>query len=137
MTTILIPTDFSPQTAANVAQLAANTSGKVSVILFHAFSTPPALAGAMYRAGLSNYQGLVSENLRLMCRRIRLRHPHIAHISFQMFYGHSVPDFVSFARRHNVSSIALPEGYQWHPVDVASINPLPLFRASGIAIAAA
>ena len=137
MTTILIPTDFSPQTAANVARLAAATSGKVSVILFHAFSTPPALAGAMYRAGLSNYQGLVSEQLRLMCRRIRSRHPHVANISFQMFYGRTVPDFVSFARRHNVSSIALPQGYTWQPVDVASVNPMPLFLGSGIAIAAA
>lgn len=88
----------------------------------------------MYQAGLSNYQGLVSEQLRLMCRRIRARHPHIANISFQLFYGSSVPEFVSFARKHNVSYIMLPTGYQWQPVVVASINPMPLFLGSGITL---
>lgn len=134
MKNILIPTDFSPGSLDMIATVAAGADAKVNVILFHAFDMPVSLVDAMVRTGANGHYSMVTENLRVKCRKIKTTNQMVGNISFRFMYGTSAALFRNFAAANRLDMIALPENYFFVPVVRESVNPQHMFKKSGIPV---
>jgi hypothetical protein len=134
MKNVLIPTDFSPGSLDMIAAVAAGADEKVNIILFHAFDMPVSLVDAMMRTGANGHYSMVTENLRVKCRKIKTSNQMVGNISFKFMYGTSVALFRNFAAAYRLDMIALPENYFFVQVVRESVNPLHMFKKSGIPV---
>lgn len=130
MKRILVPTDFTLH-SIDIAALAAKALGtKVDIYLFHAFEMPGSLTEAI-RYG---HGTLMTEELRLKCKKIKNQNSNISNISFRPMYGTTDAAFRNYAEANQVDLIVLPQEYKYTPVNSQSVNPLRMFRKSRIDI---
>ncbi len=134
MKNVLIPTDFTLNSLAHVSAAVKAIRGKCSIILFHAFDMPESLIDAMHRSGIKGHSNLITEELRLRCRKIKFENPSIADISFKIMYGTTIMAFRNYAEGNDIDFIYLPEGYTYKAVVRDSVDPTKWFKKSGIKI---
>jgi hypothetical protein len=134
MTNVLIPTDFSVHSLNLICTIPKLISGKLNIFLFHAFDMPESLLDAFQRKGIRNHNNLITEELRLRSRQIKIANPEIANISFRIMYGSSLAAFNNFAEANNIQAIMLPETYAYFPVVRESVDPTKMILRSGIQI---
>jgi hypothetical protein len=132
MKNILIPTDFSVSSLEHIGTVARLYPEKINILLFHAFDMPASLRDAISKAGISGHNSLVTEELRMKCKRIKQQRPNINNIHFRMMYGTTNAAFRNFAEANEVHLIALPPGYKFKHTIRESVDPLHMFRRSGI-----
>lgn len=130
MKRILVPTDFTLHSIDIVALAAKAIGTKVDIFLFHAFEMPDSLTEAI-RYG---YGALMTEELRLKCKKIKNQNSNISNISFRPMYGTTDAAFRNYAEANQVDLIILPQGYKYSPANSQSVNPLRMFKRSGIDI---
>lgn len=135
MTNILIPTDFTERSITFARHVAQSIPGSVNIYLFHAFEMPDSLIDAMHRAGLSSYNRLITEELRIRCKKAKSQQKNIQNISFRVMHGNTISTFRSFADALKIDFIAVPAGYKFIPVVKESVNPERMFRKSGLEVA--
>ncbi len=129
---VLIPTDFTGNSLDSVNSIAKAMPEKMNIILFHAFDMPESLLDAMMRKGMNGHSNLVTEDLRLKCKRIKQQNKHVQNIYFRSMYGTTVAAFRNFAEANAIALIVLPAGYRYLPTVRESVNPLRMFQKSGI-----
>lgn len=134
MRNVLIPTDFSVESVDRIGLVARAIDDKLNVILFHAFDMPGSLVDAIVRNSNNGDYNLVTEHLRVRCRRIKVTHRNVANISFKFMYGTTSYVFNSFAAANKIDTIVLPENYHFTYVVRESVNPVRMFKKSGIEI---
>lgn len=132
MNTILIPTDFTVGSLEIMNTLARSTENKLNIILFHAFDMPGSLVEAMSRAGINSHNKLITENLRLACKRIRANNSNITNISFRNMYGTTIAAFKNYAEANAIDTILLPPAYRFVYVTRESVDPTRMFKKSGL-----
>ncbi len=132
MNTILIPTDFTVGSLELMNILARNTENKLNFILFHAFDMPGSLVEAMSRAGINSHNKLITENLRLACKRIKANNSNIANISFRNMYGTTIAAFKNYAEANAIDMIALPPDFRFVHITRDSVDPTRMFKKSGL-----
>jgi hypothetical protein len=130
MKRILVPTDFTLHSIDLAALAAKAIDSKVDIYLFHAFEMPGSLTETI-RYG---YGTLMSENLRIKCKKIKTQNSNISNISFRPMYGTTDAAFRNYAEANQVDLIVLPQGYKYNSVNSRSVNPVRMFRRSGIGI---
>ena len=124
MNTILIPTDFTVGSLEIMNTLARNTDNKLNIVLF--------LVEAMSRAGINSHNKLISENLRLACKRIRANNSNITNISFRNMYGTTIAAFKNYAEANAINMILLPPTYRFVYITRESVDPTRMFKKSGL-----
>lgn len=132
MVNILIPTDFSAASLDYIGQIAKVIPGKINIILFHALDMPQSLVDAMRRTGMREYGGMVTEELRLKCKRIKAENKNINNISYKLMYGSTLAAFNDYTESNGISIIALPPAYKFAAVVRESVNPKRMFQKSGL-----
>ncbi|MBL7691959.1 MAG: hypothetical protein JNM41_10225 [Flavipsychrobacter sp.] len=132
MNTILIPTDFTVGSLEIMNTLARGTDNKLNFILFHAFDMPGSLVEAMSRAGINSHNKLITENLRLACKRIKANNNNIANISFRNMYGTTIAAFKNYAEANAIDMIALPPDFRFVHITRESVDPTRMFKKSGL-----
>lgn len=132
MKNVLIPTDFTPASLDLVATVAQSLNSKFNIVLFHALEMPDNLIDAMRRAGLKDHNQLISETLRIKCRKLKATYSNINNISFKIMHGSTPAAFENYADANDIDLIVYPEGYTFIPVVRESVNPERMFRKSGI-----
>lgn len=128
MKRILVPIDFTLHSVDLAALAAKAIDTKVDIYLFHAFEMPDSLAEAM-RMG---HTSLMSEDLRLKCKKIKSQNSNVNNISFRPMYGTTDAAFRNYADANQVDMIVLPTWYKYTAANKQSVNPLRMFRKSGI-----
>lgn len=134
MKNVLIPTDFSPVSLDLIANVAQALPGKINIVLFHALEMPDNLIDAMRRAGLKDHNQLISEALRIKCKKLKSMYNNINNISFKIMHGSTPAVFENYAEANDIDLIVYPEGYTFMPVVRESVNPERMFKKSGIEI---
>lgn len=134
MMNVLIPTDFSYTSLNYAAQAARQLGEKCNVFLFHALDVPDNLADTMSRVGIRADQKLITEELRVRCRKIKSNNPGIANIYMRIMHGTTLAAFRNFADANEIDLIFLPEGYQFRAVVRDSVDPTDWFGQSGIKV---
>lgn len=132
MKNVLIPTDFSATSLDLVATVARAMPCNINIVLFHAFEMPDNLRDAMHLAGTSEHSALMTEALRLKCRKLKTAHSNISNISFRVMYGTTVHAFENYAEANDIDTIVWPEVYTFMPVLRNSVDPSRMFTRSGI-----
>lgn len=132
MKNVLIPTDFTPASLDLIANVAQALPGKISIILFHALEMPDNLIDAIRRAGLKDHNQLISEALRIKCKKLKSMYSNINNISFKIMHGSTPAVFENYAEANDIDLIVYPEGYTFIPVVRESVNPERMFKKSGI-----
>jgi len=132
MTTILIPTDFSLE-SVRTGELAARALNRpVSIIFFHAFEMP-FYYHDMIRNDQPPHMGLLTDELRQACFDLKNRpHQLIKKIGFRFMQGTTPALFRNFADAHGIDIIACDQDYKFRKIHARSVNPIPLFRKSGL-----
>jgi len=133
MTNILIPTDFTPAGFQMTAQAIERFKGrKLNIMLFHAFEMPDAF-DLLDRNRPKPYHNLLTETFRQSCRQIKEQYPKEVHkIAFNCMEGNSASMFRNFVEAHEIDCIVCPGSYRFVPANKKSVDPLPLFRKSGV-----
>jgi hypothetical protein len=134
MTNVLIPTDFTLQSLELITAATQLITGRLNVLLFHAFDMPDSLMDAMHRNGVRSHSSLITEEIRVRSRQIKAAHPEIANIRFLIMYGSSVAVFKDFAAANEVDLIIYPAAYRYFPVVRESIDPDRMFLKSRLPI---
>ncbi len=132
MRNVLIPTDFTDNSIQFARHVARSTTDRINIYLFHAFEMPDSLIDAMHRVGLNSHGSLITESLRISCRRAKMNNSNIQNISFRVMHGSTVSAFRNYAEALDIDYIAIPEEYRFVSVVKESVNPETMFKKSGI-----
>jgi len=134
MKTVLIPWDLRPESAVLAARVAATTTEKLTIYLFHMFDMPDSLADVMIRRGKDSLYQSMTEELRQRCRKIKLQHPNIYHLSYRPMYGNTLAAFRNYADANEVDAVVWPDGYRFIPPGSESIDPEKFLLKSGLEV---
>jgi len=131
---ILIPTDFSITSVNLAAQAARQIGGRCNIYLFHALDVPDDLLDIMHRSGVRGDGRLITEDIRVRCKKVKSEHYGIANIYIRILYGSTLAAFKSFAEANTIDLVFLPEAYKFRSVVRDSVDPTDWFRKSGIPV---
>lgn len=133
---ILIPTDFSIQSLQLAEQaISSLPAAKLNITLFHAFYLPYSEFELLLRDRKKPYTELLTDSFRQACKQLKDKHSKkIQKISFNFLEGSTAALFRHFADANEIDLIFLPDHYQFKPVHKLSVDPVPLFKKSGVKI---
>jgi hypothetical protein len=134
MKNVLLPTDFSANSLDPIEIVAKMLPDKLNILLFHAFDMPQSLLEAFSKVGLNGHGNLVTEELRIKCKRIKQSHRNVQNICFRPMYGVTTMAFKNYSEANKIHLIALPPGYRFAPAVRESVDPTRMFQKSGIEI---
>ncbi len=134
MTNLLVPTDFTPGSLKLAAQAINVLNRPVNVFLFHAFDMPFFFQD-MIRPDQQPWQELMNDRFRQGCKQMKEMYPNlIGKIKPLYMIGNTNVLFRNLAEANDIHIIACPAGYQYQKIHPRSVNPVPLFRKSRIAL---
>jgi hypothetical protein len=136
MNNVLIPTDFSPASVKLAEQALQHTQGRqVNIIFFHAF-TLPFYTLDLFGSGTDEpHLEVMNDTFRQACKQLKDEHPKaIGRIFFKSMRGNTAAIFRNFADANAIDMIYCPAEYVFRPVHRRSVDPVPLFRKSGISL---
>ncbi len=134
MKNVLIPTDFTLNSLDYVAIAAKSVPFKCSIFLFHAFDMPQSLMDAIHKSGLKSHHKLVTEELRLKCKKIKSENSNIVDICFKTMYGTTVNAFRNYAEANDIDLIFLPADFEFKAIVRDSVDPTHMFEKAGLSI---
>jgi hypothetical protein len=127
MKNVLVPTDFSIESLELIDKTAKSIADKLNIYLFHAYEIP-----AGNDKTIAQKNNLITEQLRLRCRRIKANNKNIYNISVKIMQGASHTLFGIFTNNHKIDVLVLPHKYVYLPPTAESVSPIKLFRKSTI-----
>lgn len=127
---VLVPTDFSVASLALIDQAAKVLNGKMNIYLFHAFELPRGKEEMQKRQ--TTQIKLITEALRQRCRRIKANNKNISNISVKIMQGNDQIAFSNFTEIYKIDLLVLPPNYMFIAPTPESVNPVKLFKKSGI-----
>lgn len=95
---------------------------------------PGSLMDAIGRSGIRNHSRLITEELRVRCKRAKSEQTNIANIFFRIMYGTTIYAFKNYIEAHDIDLLYIPEGYAFRPVVRESMDPTVWFRKSGLRV---
>lgn len=134
MRNVLIPTDITLHSLELVSFAARAIPDKINAVLFHAFDMPDSLLDAMIRSHNGGFNSLITEEIRVKCKRLKAAHSNISNISFKYMYGTTKAAFRNYAEANKIDMIVLPDGYSFVPAVRDSVNMIKIMQQSGIEI---
>jgi hypothetical protein len=134
MRNVLIPTDITLHSLELVSFAARAIPDRINAVLFHAFDMPDSLLDAMIRSHNGGFNSLITEEIRVKCKRLKAAHSNISNISFKYMYGTTKAAFRNYVEANKIDMIVLPDGYSFVPVVRDSVNMIKIMQQSGIEI---
>lgn len=136
MRNVLIPTDFSIASLQLVERTVAVLDDQTAnIILFHAFDMTSNAPDKLGNGTRVPYAHLLTDEFRNACKRIKTANPKvIQNIHVRHLYGTTVPVFRNFIDANDIDMIICPDHFVFKPVTQQSVNPVKLFKKSGIPV---
>ena len=132
MTNVLIPSDFSTASMKMAEQAVQLLNRQVNIIFFHAFEMP-FYHQDLIRTERQPWQDLLHDDFRQGCRHLKTQYSWlINNISFKYMQGDSNALFRNWIEANEIDMIVCPADYVFTRVHSRSVNPVPLFRKSGL-----
>jgi hypothetical protein len=136
MKKVLIPTDFTPASLQLIHKTVATLQPEqFEIILFHAFDLPFDIGDLLFMGREKIYNGLVSDDFRNQCRKIKNLHVDVIHsISIRYFYGGSVNAFRNFLSANEIDLVIFDKDVRLQQPHQYSIDPIPLLKKGRVEI---
>ncbi|RZL48039.1 MAG: hypothetical protein EOP00_10295 [Pedobacter sp.] len=136
MKTVLIPTDFNPESAKIIDSLVfTNKPEEIGIIFMHAFKLSDSITDMLMLSRRSRDYQNISDDFYAQLEAYKLRYPnHIKFIGIEYFYGTSVAAFKNFIEGLNADFIAYPKDYNFKAINKYSINPNTLTKRCGCTV---
>ncbi len=136
MRNVLIPTDFSIESLNLVERaVAALDDQTANIILFHAFDMNINAPDRLGNGTRVPYAHLLTDEFRNACKRIKTSNARVVqNIHVRHLYGSTVPLFRNFIDANDIDMIVCPDHFVFNPVTAQSVNPVKLFKKSGIPV---
>lgn len=136
MRNVLIPTDFSINSLQLVERtIAALDDQTANIILFHAFDMTCNAPDRLGNGTRIPYAHLLTDEFRNACKRIKTSNARvIQNINIRHMYGTTVAMFRNFIDANDIDMIICPDHFIFNAVTAQSVNPVKLFRKSGIPV---
>jgi len=133
MVNILVPTDFS-QASFRLAEQAVKTLNKeVNIILFHIYEMPSGISDLIRRE--PPYAQMINDTFRQNCKYLKYKYPELINkICFKYLTGNTQAVFNHFTDANDIDMIVCPEDYVFVKTNKTSIDPIPFFKKSKIAL---
>ncbi len=136
MTNVLIPTDFSVASVFQIEKAVEALGVKpFHAILFHAFQIPTLNNDLHGITRPAPYSNLLDDSFRMACRQVKQQYSkQVKSIVIKHMFGSTAAVFRNFVDANDIDIIYLPEDYFFTSVHPDSVNPVPLFKRSGIPV---
>lgn len=136
MRNVLVPTDFSIDSLQLVERtIAALNDQTMNVILFHAFDMTCNAPDRLGNGTRIPYAHLLTDEFRNACRRIKTANARtVQNIHIRHFYGSTAPVFRNFIDANDIDLIICPAHFKFNLVTPQSIDPVKLFKRSGVPV---
>ena len=132
MKTVLVPTDFSLESAKIVDALVQNESESLKIIFLHAFKLSDSITDMLMLSRRSRDYQNVSDEFYVQLDHYKSKYAaRVNTIGIEYFYGSTVAAFKNFIEAQEATCIAYPEDYDFKPINRFSINPKLLTERSG------
>ena len=133
MQNVLIPTDFTPFSLKLAEQTLKNSDKKINVVLFHAFAMPDSAFDLLSKDYKRTESLFMTEAFRIACKQLKDAYPQIINrITVKCLQGNTNAFFRNFIEANDIDFICCPVSYNYRSIHERSLNPLPMFKKSGI-----
>ncbi|GEP98413.1 hypothetical protein [Chitinophaga cymbidii] len=128
MKNILVPTDLSIRSLSYLHNLAENHNDMLNITLMHALRLPDSILDFWVFSKSTRHHALVSNEFREACEVMKNKYATVINsLQVEFFYGTTAPALRNFLKAHEISEIALPEGFYYQLPCTESYNPQRLF----------
>jgi len=133
MKTLLIPTDFNPESLNCIPDLVQRYfPEKVEVILVHMMKITDNIGELLMLSRRSSEYRYISEGFYKACAKLKQQHANnIGNIRIEFFYGSTVAVFKNFLEANAVDAIVMLEDYDYRMLNKNSTEPALLANRSG------
>lgn len=134
MKTVLVPTDFNPESIKIINALAANKKNEeLNIIFLHAFKLSDSITDMLMLGRRSRDYENVSEEFYEKLRQYQTSYPGY-HLRIEYFYGSTAAAFKNFTEALEADCIAYPQHYDFKKINKYSIDPKHLAERSGLEV---
>ncbi|MBW4889730.1 hypothetical protein KXQ82_08380 [Mucilaginibacter sp. HMF5004] len=132
MKTILIPTDFKPESLNCIAELVKKVyPEKLNIIMVHLLKITDSEQELLMLARRSTEYNYISPGFYKAYVQAKNNYAdRINKISIEFFFGSTVAAFRNFLDAHQVDSIVLLDDYQYESISKDSVDPLAFINRS-------
>lgn len=133
MKTLLVPTDFNPESIKIIDSfLLAHNCSEINIIFLHAFKLSDSITDMLMLSRRSrDYENVSDEFYAEMDHYKQKYADRISKIGIEYFYGSTLAAFKNLLEALAVDAIVYPQGYDFCPLNKYSIDPKYLIMRSG------
>ncbi len=133
MVNILVPTDFSQASFRLAEQAVKSLNKEVNIILFHIYEMPSGITDLIRPE--PPYAQMINDTFRQNCKYLKYKYPDLINkICFKYLTGNTQSVFNHFTEANDIDMIVCPEDYVFVKTNKTSLDPVPFFRKSKIAL---
>lgn len=133
MVNILVPTDFSQASFRLAEQAVKSLNKEVNIILFHIYEMPSGINDLIRPE--PPYAQMINDTFRQNCKYLKYKYPDLINkICFKYLTGNTQSVFNHFTDANDIDMIVCPEDYVFTKTNRASLDPVPFFKKSKIAL---
>lgn len=133
MKTLLVPTDFNPESTKIIdAFLLTQNCRELNIIFLHAFKLSDSITDMLMLSRRSRDYENVSEAFYKEMEHYKQKYgSRISQIRIEYFYGSTLVAFKNLLEALQVDAIAYPQDYDFCPINKYSIDPKHLIMRAG------
>lgn len=133
MVNILVPTDFSQASFRLAEQAVKSLNREVNIILFHIYEMPSGITDLIRPE--PPYTQMINDTFRQNCKYLKYKYPDLINkICFKYLTGNTQSVFNHFTDANDIDMIVCPEDYVFVKTNKTSLDPVPFFKKSKIAL---
>ncbi|MGE9311581.1 hypothetical protein ACLOAU_08045 [Niabella sp. CJ426] len=133
MVNILVPTDFSQASFRLAEQAVKSLNKEVNIILFHIYEMPSGISDLIRPE--PPYAQMINDTFRQNCKYLKYKYPDLINkICFKYLTGNTQSLFNHFTDANDIGVIVCPEDYVFVKASKTSLDPIPFFKKSKIAL---
>ncbi len=133
MVNILVPTDFSQASFRLAEQAVKSLNKEVNIILFHIYEMPSSINDLIRPE--PPYAQMINDTFRQNCKYLKYKYPDLINkICFKYLTGNTQSVFNHFTDANDIDMIVCPEDYVFTKTNRTSLDPVPFFKKSKIAL---
>jgi hypothetical protein len=133
MKTLLIPTDFNPESLHCIPALTSRYANqRLNIVLVHMMSVTDNIGELLMLSRRSAEYRHISQEFYNRCAKLKQQYAgKLENIDIKFFYGNTVAAFKNFLEANEVDSIVMLENYPYQKLTKTSIDPSLLINRSG------
>jgi hypothetical protein len=135
MKTILIPTDYQPESLDCIHAVCSQFKDEeLSLIFLHVFKLSDSITDLLMLSKRSREYEKVSDDFYERCSLLRLQYPRIKNVRIEFLYGSTLSMFKNFIEDNEVDGVVHAENCTYEQIHKSSIDASVLVKKCGLPV---